>query len=132
MHSNTQLYSAAIASVSGLYSVGIPLMQPEMDASGLLMVLLGIIVLFHGLLLLTNEFPWLQQRSSPLMMGYAIVMLLNQLGLATGIMNGGSGSAMGMAQPDMMPTMGWDAGMVALAVLMLLSGLIMRRTSSMQ
>jgi len=59
------------------------------------------------------------------MVAYALVMLLNQALLGTGIMDDGSG--MGMGGSAMTAGMGWDAGMVALAVLMFVSGLVMHR-----
>jgi hypothetical protein len=140
----TRQYGAAIALVSGLYSLlsvttGSGMMSSN---SGLLMALLGVIVLVHGVVLLTPYASWLGNASGPLMIGYSLLMLLNQAlvgvtgsmdwGMGSGMgsgMNGGMGSGMGSS---MTAGMGWDLGMVALAVLMLLSGVIMtnRRTDS--
>jgi hypothetical protein len=63
------------------------------------------------------------------MIVYSIVMLFNQVFLGTGKMDDGSGMGMnsGMSSSAMAAGMGWDAGMVALALLMLVSGVIMTR-----
>lgn len=102
---------------------------------GWIMALLGVVVLLHGIVLLTPAVARLGSASGPLMIGYSIVMLLNQVlmgtvdgfGMAAGTgMNGGMGSQSGgMMGSQMTAGMGWDAGMVAIAVLMLISGLIM-------
>lgn len=129
----TRQYGAAIALVSGLYSLvsatgGTGMMGSN---SGLLMALLGVIVVVHGVVLLTPYASRLGNASGPLMIGYSLVMLLNQaLVGTTGSMNWGMGGGMdsGMGSgmgSGMTAGMGWDLGMVALAVLMLISGVIM-------
>lgn len=129
MVSNTRLYGAAIAFASGLYSLWSASMTSRMVTSGWLMGVLGVIVLVHGTILLTDYADRLGSASGPLMIGYAIVMLLNQTLLGTGMMDDGSGMGMngGMGGSGMSAGMGWDAGMVVLALLMLVSGLIMTR-----
>jgi membrane protein insertase Oxa1/YidC/SpoIIIJ len=142
MASNTRLYGTAIAFASGLYSLWNASMDPAMSMDGglstsaTLMLVLGIVVVVHGVLLLTGHADRLGGASGPLMIGYAVVMLLNQAALATGMtgsdsadMGGGMGS--GMGQSGMTSAMGWDPGMVALALLMLASGLIMTRDAGM-
>lgn len=140
----TRQYGAAIALVSGVYSLlsatgGTGMMGSN---SGLLMALLGVIVVVHGVVLLTPYAERLGNASGPLMIGYSLVMLLNQaLVGVTGSMNWGMGGGMGSGMNGGMSSgmgstitagMGWDLGMVALAVLMLLSGVIMmnRRNDS--
>lgn len=131
--SPTRLYGAAIALVSGLYSLvsatgGAGMMGTN---SGWFMLLLGIVVVVHGVVLLTPYADRLGAASGPLMIGYSLLMLLNQaLVGTTGSMNWGMGdgmsSGMGGGMGSGMTTgMGWDLGMVALAVLMLISGVIM-------
>jgi hypothetical protein len=133
----TRQYGAAIALVSGLYSLvsatgGSGMMGTN---SGWLMLLLGIVVLVHGVVLLTPYANRLGSASGPLMIGYSLLMLLNQALVGTtgsmnwglgGGMGGGMGTGMngGMSSP-MTAGMAWDLGMVALAVLMLVSGVIM-------
>ncbi len=106
---STRLYGAAIAIVSGMYSlvsaVGSPSDGMPMGAS--VMLVIGAVVLVHGAVLLTPLAARLGSASGPLMILWAAVMLANQL-------------TVGM--------MSWDPGMVALAVLMLASGAIMTRT----
>jgi hypothetical protein len=141
----TRQYGAAIALVSGVYSLlsattGSGMMSSN---SGLLMALLGIVVIVHGVVLLTPYADRLGNASGPLMIGYSFLMLLNQalVGI-TGSMNWGMGGGMGSGMSGgmnggmssnmgstMTVGMGWDLGMVALAVL--ISGLIMtsRRAS---
>lgn len=133
MVSNTRLYGAAIAFVSGLYSLWSASMASRMVTSSWLMGALGVIVLVHGALLLTDYANLLDTASGQLMIGYAVVMLLNQALLGTGMMDDGSSMGMysGMGESGMTAGMGWDAGMVALAVLMLVSGLIMARGGPM-
>lgn len=144
----TRQYGAAIALVSGVYSLlsatgGTGMMGSN---SGLLMMLLGVIVVVHGVVLLTPYADRLGNASGPLMIGYSLVMLLNQAlvgvtgsmnwGMSGGMgsgMNGGMGGGMsGGMGSSMTAGMGWDLGMVALAVLMLFSGIIMpnRRNDS--
>lgn len=103
-----------------------------MVTSSWLMGLLGVVVIIHGTLLLTDFADRLGNTSGPLMIGYAIVMLLNQAMLGTGMMDDGSGMGMsgGMGGSAMTTGMSWDAGMVALATLMLVSGVIMARNTT--
>ncbi|MFA9518065.1 hypothetical protein ACERIT_12740 [Halopenitus sp. H-Gu1] len=104
-------------------------MASQLVTSSWLMGVLGVIVLVHGGILLTDYAERLDSVSGPLMIAYAVVMLLNQMLLGTGLMADGSGMGMstGMGGSAMTTGMGWDAGMVALAILMLGSGLIMTR-----
>ncbi|MGH2381875.1 MAG: hypothetical protein ACRDG7_11730 [Candidatus Limnocylindria bacterium] len=116
MSADTRLYAGAIALVSGIYSIGSAIaggmaMMPMNDS---VMLLVGIVVIAHGIVLLTPLAERLGRASGPLMVVWAAVMLANQL-LATTM---SSGSMM----------VSWDPGMVAVAVLMLASGLIMRRS----
>ena len=73
-------------------------------AVALLLLAIGLVVLVHGVVLLTPTSALLRGASGPLMVAWATIMLANQA-LAGGV--------------------GRDAGMVAIATLMLLSGLIM-------
>lgn len=133
--STVRLYGSAIALVSGGYSLLLATTGAEMTGAAWLMLALGLVVLVHGVLLLTPAAARIGAASGPLMLAYAVVMLLNQAWIATadptGGMNGlnGMGGMGGMGGMDGMTGisagMGWDAGMVALAVLMLASGVIM-------
>lgn len=128
MVSNTRLYGAAIALVSGLYSLWSASTATRMAASAWVMGLLGAVVVVHGAVLLTDYAERLGGASGPLMIAYAVVMLLAQALLGVGMMDGGGMGMDGRAAGSPMTSgMGWDAGMVALAVLMLLSGVIMTR-----
>lgn len=140
MVSNTRLYGAAIAVVSGLYSLYVATSASRMVASSWLMAVLGVVVLVHGLVLVSLYAERLGDASGPLMVAYAIVMLLNQALLATDLLDDGSpmdagdGGMMtasadtGAGMTEVGAAMGWDVGMVALAVLMLVSGIIMARS----
>lgn len=133
-------YGAAIALVSGLYSlISVTAGSGMMGSnSGLLMAFLGVVVVIHGVVLLTPYASGLGTASGLLMIGYSLVMLLNQtlvgvtgsanwgMGMGSG-MDGGMSGSMGST---MTAGMGWDLGMVALAVLMLISGVIMTNQSS--
>lgn len=133
MVSNTRLYGAAIAVASGLYSLWSASMASQMVTSAWLMLALGIVVIVHGGVLLTGYAGRLGSTSGPLMIGYAVLMLLNQGLLATGMMDHGSmtgtsgGMGSGTGSSGMAAGMGWDGGMVTLALLMLVSGVIMAR-----
>lgn len=134
MVSNTRLYGAAIAFASGLYAIWSASMASRMVTSSWLMAVLGIVVVVHGAVLLTDYADWLGSASGPLMIAYAAVMLLNQVLLGTGIMveGSGTGTSGGMGGSVTTAEMGWDAGMVTLAALMLVSGILMTRdTGSM-
>lgn len=137
--STARLYGAAIAIVAGLYSllvgsVGV-MGATGMAGGGLggwVMTVLGIVVLVHGFVLLTPAAATLGGASGPLMIGYSVLMLLNQ---AVGGSMGGYRMGTGMSGGSMMDGqvaggMGWDLGMVAIAVLMLISGVIMTTTDS--
>jgi hypothetical protein len=143
MVSDTRLYGAAIASASGLYSVWSATTAARMVPGSWLMLALGVVVLVHGGVLLTDAADRFGGASGPLMVVYAAAMLLNQALLAAGVLDdgspvdGGTGGGMdgGMGDGgmsggmggDVAAGMGWDPGMVALAALMLASGLIMAR-----
>lgn len=116
-----RLYGSAIALVSGAYSIWAS--STAATTSSWLMLVLGVVVILHGVVLLTEFAARLGDASGPLMIGYSVLMLANQAWMATmdrGTMGGG------MMDGGMSSTgMSWDPGMVALAVLMLASGLIM-------
>jgi hypothetical protein len=149
--STTRLYGTAIAITSGVYSLasagfGGGTMGPDgmmgstgtMGSTGLgiagwLMLAVGIIVVVHGVVLLTPAADRLGSASGALMIAYSLVMLLLQaLGATgtaggmgmTGARGGGMGS-MGGVGSTATAGMGWDLGMVALALLMLFSGIVM-------
>jgi hypothetical protein len=130
MLSNTRLYGASIAFVSGGYSLWSASMASRMTATGWLMGVLGVVVIVHGAVLLTSFAARLGDASGPLMIAYSIVMLANQAWMGT--MSGGP-MGDGMMGRGMAPGMGpgWDAGMVALAILMLVSGAIMTARQEM-
>lgn len=139
MVSNTRLYGAAIAFVSGLYSLWSASMASRMVAAGWLMAVLGVVVLVHGGVLLTEYANRLGSASGLLMVVYSLLMLLNQALLGTGMMDDGNGMGMnggmggsGMGGSGMTAGMGWDAGMVSLAVLMFVSGFIMAGDTTME
>ena len=121
MNADTRLYATAIAVVSGLYSIASALgdSMGSMPMSGSIMLLVGIVVLLHGMVLLSPAAERLGRASGPLMVLWAAIMLGNQ---ALAAMTS-SGSMMG--------AMSWDGGMVAIAALMLASGLIMMRREQM-
>lgn len=137
MVSNTRMYGAAIALVSGVYSLWSAATVSEMDAGAWIMLVLGIVVVVHGTLLPTDAGDRLGNANGPLMIGYGLLMLLNQALLGVGMlgdgmsMGDGMGMGDGMAGSPLTAGMGWDAGMVALALLMLVSGAIMTRGGGM-
>lgn len=120
MNRDVRLYASAIAIVSGLYSIvsTFPDGGDAMPMSDSIMLLVGIVVLAHGLVLLTPVAERLGRSSGLLMLLWAAIMLGNQALAA-------------VADVSMMGGMSWDAGMVAIAVLMLASGLIMSRRERM-
>lgn len=133
----SSLYAAAIAVVSGGYSVLVATGGQAMTAGAWVMLLVGVAALVHGVALLTPAASRLGGWSGPLMIAYAVVMLANRAAFpmgSGGMMGPGSmdgGMAGGMGSGGMMGgylgTMGpgGGPGMVALAILMLASGLIM-------
>lgn len=98
-----QLYGGSISTVSGLYA----LYQSMAGTAAMIdmwgMTGMGLIVLVHGLLLFTSVAARIGRWNGPLMMLYAAIMLGNQFLLASML----------------------DVGMVAIAALMGISGLIM-------
>ncbi|WP_435194667.1 hypothetical protein [Natronomonas sp. EA1] len=116
--STMRLYGSAIALVSGAYSVWLSTMgMMGMTTTDWLMLLVGVVVLAHGVALLTPLAGKLGRASGPLMVGYSALMLALQA-----LMPAEMGMRPGMLSGSMM---GGDAGMVAIAVLMLTSGVIM-------
>lgn len=130
MTSNTRLYGAAIAVTSGVYSMWSAASASRVVASSWVMALLGIVVIVHGAILLSSFADRLGSTSGPLMIVYAVVMLLTQALVGAGMLDDGSamGMSTSMGESTMTAGMGWDVGMVALALLMLASGLIMTRS----
>jgi hypothetical protein len=135
----TLIYAVAIALVSGGYSLLVGLAgidvsfgmsgpQIEIVTSVWIMLLLGIVVLVHGVALLRLSGGRFGTISGLLMIGYSIVMILNQALVGTGIFDGSGTAASSMGSGTVVGT-SWDGGVVALAVLMLISGILMARTS---
>lgn len=125
-----RLYASAIAIVSGAYSVYLATTDEAM-AAPLLMSALGVVVVVHGIGLLTPSASRIASVSGPLMVIYALLMLANQAWMELDG-GGGDGDMPGMMDPPV-DAMGWDPGMIALALLMLASGAIMTwRRSAME
>jgi hypothetical protein len=103
--SATRLYASSIAIVSGLYSLdsalGGVMGGTARNTGDFIMIAIGVIVIVHGFVLLTPAAARLGQANGPLMMLWGLIMLGNQLLFAD------------------------VPGMAAIAVLMLISGLIM-------
>jgi hypothetical protein len=118
---DARLYASAIAIVSGIYSIAAALVDSmgPVPISDTVMLVLGIVVLVHGIALLTPIADRLGSASGALMLVWAAIMLGNQA------------LAAASASAPMMNGMAWDGGMVAIAVLMLASGLIMFRGREM-
>ena len=124
-----RLYGGTIAVVSGLYSIYLSTTGAGMAGTAWLMLVLGIVAAVHGLVLVTDFAARLGDASGPLMIGYAALMLLLQAWLwmqepAMGDGMDGGGMDGGMAAMA-------DPGMVAVAVIMLVSGLVMTARSEM-
>lgn len=144
--STMRLYGGAVGVVSGTYSVWLSTVGMSMQrASAWLMVLVGLVALVHGLALFAPVARSIGRASGPLMSAYAVVMLLLQgwmaittpgsgMGGMDGGMNGGMGDGMGGGMNGAMDAamaVGADPGMVALALLMLFSGVVMTLRSGM-
>lgn len=102
--STMHLYGGAIGVVSGTYSL-VPGMN-MMNAMPLLSSLIGLAALAHGILLFTAHADRIDRYNGPLMVAYAAGMLL-------------------VSSTAWMQPMREMTGMVPLALLMLVSGLIM-------
>lgn len=120
-NTDARLYASAIAVVSGIYSMAAAASDGmgSMPMSDSVMLILGVVVLVHGIALLTPLADRFGRASGPLMVIWAAIMLANQALAATS------------ASAPMMGELRWDGGMVAIAVLMLASGLIMTRSREM-
>lgn len=126
--STARLYGGTIAVVSGAYSL-VRGTGGEMLGSDWVMLLLGAIVLVHGIVLFASTTA-LAGASGPLMVGYSVLMLGNQLWMATSTpMGTGMNGSMGMTGTGIAG--GYDLGMVAIAIIMLASGIIMMRRDGM-
>lgn len=129
MRSTVRLYGSAIALVSGTYSIYLATAGQGMTSSSWFMLALGLVVIVHGIVLLTDLADRLGGASGPLMVVYATLMILNQAWMVTAAGMDGGGMDGGMPGSPNLPSaasgMGWDPGMVALAVLMLVSGVLM-------
>lgn len=78
-------YLPVTAFPTGLYSLWSASSASEMVLSGWLILGLGLVVLVHGTVLLTDLADRLGTASGPLMIGYAAIVLLNQALLASGL-----------------------------------------------
>jgi hypothetical protein len=126
-NADTRLYASAIAIVSGTYSIvsAAASGMASMPTSASIMLAAGVAALVHGTVLLTPVAARVGRVSGPLMLLWAAVMLGNQALAATL-------PDWTMAQPMRgAGSMTWDGGMVAIAILMLASGLIMTRRGGM-
>lgn len=138
--STMRLYGGAVGVVSGAYSLWLSTAGMGMQrATAWLMLLVGLVAFVHGLALFTPAATSIARASGPLMLAYAVVMLLLQAWMALsapamgggmdgggmdGGMGGGTNGGMGGGAGSGM-AMGADPGMVALALLMLFSGAVM-------
>jgi|GEM_PF-1354612 uncharacterized membrane protein HdeD (DUF308 family) len=103
------VYASTLAIVSGVYSIlmgyvpGMPIRT--------LVTFLGIVVILHGILLLfpSKKINLSSQDSGFLMVLYGLLMLSDQL----------------FSQLTSSMMIGWDAGMISLSLLMLVSGRLM-------
>ncbi|MFB6169954.1 MAG: hypothetical protein ABEJ06_02300 [Haloarculaceae archaeon] len=125
MRSTARRYGAAIALVSGGYSLWAATGMRTGMGTGMgagwadrVMLALGVVVVVHGLVLVVAP-DLLGSASGPLMVGWSILMLLNQVAVSLGGMGAGMGGR------------GVDAVMVLLAMLMLVSGVVMTREAGM-
>lgn len=123
--STMRLYGGSIAVISGGYSLYLSTTGMGMNAPAWLMFALGLIVIVHGIALFTPAGERLGVGSGIAMLVYSVLMLANQGWMVV------MGPTMGMGDDMMTGTMGWDPGMVAIALLMLISGLIMTVRSDM-
>ena len=114
-----RLYGSVIAIVSGGYSFYLSTAGTAMNTSAWFMLALGLVVIVHGVLLLTPLASWLRAGSGIAMIVYSVLMLLNQGWMWT------MGTPMGMVGGAMTRSMGWNPGMIAITALMLISGIIM-------
>ena len=121
MGDDARWYGASIALVSGTYSlISASVGMGPSGVGGLVMLVVGVVVLVHGVALLTPAAAVIGRASGPLMIGWAGIMLLNQF--LTTLLPGWTMGA----------SMSWDGGMVAIALIMLASGLIMSRPAAMR
>lgn len=107
---SSEIYGGLIAVISGVYSISLGMQSMNM-ASMWLMYILGAIVLAHGIALLTDLDLEFLQYSGELMIGYSVIMLLNQAWMYSMEM--------------------FDPGMAAIATIMLGNGIIMYRRDTM-
>lgn len=123
-------YGGLIAVVSGFYAISMGVWGPGMNYADWFMLVLGGIVLGHGVALFGRFSRSLDASSGVFMIIYSVLMLLGQAWagmVASTRMMDSMGGQMGEMGGQMMgwSTMAWDPGMTALAVVMLGSGIIM-------
>ncbi len=82
--STMRLYGGSIAIVSGVYSGYLATTGVGMTTAAWGMLALGLLVLVHGIVLVSPAASALGTASGPLMIGYAVLMLLNQAWMASG------------------------------------------------
>lgn len=129
---SSRWYGGLIAVVAGIYAVSMAAWGPGMSYADWFMLVLGGVVLGHGIALFGRFSRSLDAASGVLMIVYSVLMLLGQGWM--GAMNGGPmmGGTMGgpMVHDGMgWSTMPWDPGMTALALVMLGSGIVMTATN---
>ena len=111
--------------MSGTYSIVASFAADTMQMSlaATVMLVVGLAAVAHGVLLLAPAAANIGAWSGPAMLLWAAIMLGNQLLAATVPEWASGGPMMGGEE--------WDGGMVAVATLMLVSGLIMTRRRGM-
>lgn len=126
----TRWYGSLIAIVSGVYAIGMATWGAGMGTGDWFSLILGVVVLAHGVALVGRLSSGLDAASGVLMIVYAVLMVLAQGWAVTMGGRGMSGGAMGGQMMGTMgwSTMAWDPGMTAIAIVMLGSGLIMTVT----
>lgn len=116
-----KLYAGSIAVVAGGYTVlSATRVGADLSTAAWAMILLGAVVLAHGVAMFTQLADRRETAHGPSMVVYAVLLVLSQGWISMG----GAGSA-GDGSDGGAAFLGWDPGVVALAVLLLVSGIIM-------
>lgn len=122
-------YGGLIAVVAGFYAISMAAWGPMLGIVDWFMLVLGGVVLGHGVALFGRFSPSIDASSGVFMIIYSVLMLLGQVwaGVFGGTRMGSMGGQMGLMTMGW-STMAWDPGMTALAVVMLGSGIVMTAT----
>ena len=121
-------YGGLVAVVAGIYAIAMAAWGPGMSYADWFLLVVGGVVFGHGVALVGGFSRRLDATSGALLVGYALVLVLSQAWLGVrddSPLQQGTLSSPSVHRELGWSTLPWDPGLVALAIVLLGSGVIM-------